>query len=295
MDPLLRKVRARKLAQSHGGRITFAQLRLIGLSAQEIKVWARGGELIRTRPRVYAVGYVRTDLVARLWEAILFAGPGAYLTGASGAQHLGLINYPPRDVVVATPRACRSLPGIKVLQRRPSERRFHSGIPVAPLPELMLELAAEVEFNLVRKALANLDYRRQLDVEALLAVCARGRRGSARLRRALENRLPQLAYTNGPLEVAFLLLLDANHLVLPRFNVRLHGILVDVYWKELGLVIELDGEGNHGTAAQKRRDANDAETLRSQGLTVIRFDWDDVHTHAAATLTSLAEQGVQRV
>ena len=294
MDPRNAKERARRLAARQAGRITYQQLALAGLTAQRIKVGHRNGDLVRTRPRVYAIGYVRTDLLARVWEAILYAGPGAYLTGASGAHQRELIDYPPRDVVVATPRRCRSLPGITVLPRRPSQRHLYRSVPVAPLPELMLELAATCEYNLVRKALANLDYRRQLEVQSLLAACARGRQGSAQLRRALEQRLPQLAYTNGPLEEAFLFLLETHGLRLPRFNVRIHGILADVYWPELNLVVELDGEDNHGTAAQRRRDARDAATLRSHGLTVLRFDWHDVHTHTAATLQTLVDRGVQR-
>jgi very-short-patch-repair endonuclease len=101
---------------------------------------------------------------------------------------------------------------------------------------------------------------------------------------------------DGPLELDFLLLLEAKLLALPRFNVRLHGILVDVYWKELGLVLELDGSGNHGTTAQKRRDVNYMEILRGHGLSVERFDWWDVHTHTRQVLmlAKLAELGVRR-
>ncbi len=289
-----RKVRARRLAGGQGGRITYAQLVRVGLTRSEIERWTGDGTLTRTRPRVYALGYVRDDLVARVWEATLYAGPGAYLTGASGAHQLELINYPPRDVVVATPRDCRSLPGIKVLARRPAAREIRDGLPVAPIPELMLDLAASERFNLVRKALASLDYQRKLNRRALLDACQRGRPGSAALRRALIRHLPQLAYTNGPLEEDFLLLLDDHHLALPRFNVRLHGILVDAYWPELNLVIELDGGANHGTAAQKRRDTSYMKILRAHGLTVVRFDSDDVRARPAATLRRLGELGVPR-
>jgi very-short-patch-repair endonuclease len=290
------KERARDLSEQHGGRITYAQLLRVGLTRDEIAGWGDSGDLIRVRLRVYALGHVRTDLLARVWEAILYAGPGAYLTGASGAYQRGLINFAPRAVKVATPRKCKSQPGIIVLEHRLEVRELHSGVPVAPVTELMLDLAAEGDFNLVRKALASLDYRRKLDITALIGACTKGRRGSRLLRKALHKHLPQLAYVNGDLELAFLLLLEAKLLPLPRFNVRLHGILVDVYWKELGLVLELDGSGNHGTAAQKRRDVNYMEILRGHGLTVERFDWWDVHTHTrqVVMLAKLAELGVRR-
>jgi very-short-patch-repair endonuclease len=294
MRPSNPKVQARKLAAGQGGRISYAELRLVGLTPDEIKWWIRDGTLTRTRPRVYALGYVRTDLVALTWEAILYAGPGACLDGASGAHHRELIRHPPRSITVATPRYCQSRPGIVVHQRRPEARVLHRGIPVAPISELMLTLAADGDLNLVRFALGNLEYRRQLDVAALLALCTRGRPGSALLRRALAQRLPQLARTRSPLEIAFLLLLEAHHLTLPRVNVWLHGVLVDAYWPELGLVVELDGRGNHETAAQKRRDQTAGARLASHGLTVVRLDWHDVHSRQAGTLNRLRELGVTR-
>ena len=294
MAPLSSKVHVGRLAEAQGGRLHHQQLTRLGFGRDLIRSWVARRILIRTRPKVYALGYVRSDLVALVWEAILYAGPGAYLAGSSGAHQCKLIREPPRSVTVATPRNCQSLPGIVVLSRRPPQRDRYAGVPVAPLPELMLQLAAEGDDNLVRFALGNLEYRRGLDVAALLAVCARGRPGSALLRRALARRLPQLARTRSPLEVAFLLLLDAHHLPLPRVNEWLHGIQVDMYWPELGLIVELDGDGNHGTAAQRRRDAANTERLRGHGLTVIRFVSDDVHARPDATLDQLRELGVRR-
>jgi hypothetical protein len=253
----------------------------------------RNGTLIPTRPRVYALGYLRTENSALIWEAVLYAGPGAYLDGSSGAHHLELIRYPPPEVIVATPRRCTPLPGILVHdQRSPDRVLAPDGMPVATTPELMLSLAAEGKYTVVRFALANLEFRRELDVAALLAVCTAGRRGGALLRKALNNRLPQLAYCKSPLEVAFLLFCEAHHLPLPKVNTIVHGTEVDMYWRELGLVVELDGNGNHGTAFHKRRDATTMAKLRGSGLTVIRLGGDDVHVLQAATLTTLAGAGL---
>jgi hypothetical protein len=288
------KERARRCAQRQAGRITYAQLLAAGLTRRVIATWIENGELTRTRPRVYALGPPRTDLAARLWEAVLYAGPGAYLTGASAAHYLGLINFPPATVIVATPRRSKSLPGITVLRQRRAERALAFGLPVAPLTEIMLDLAAREGFNVVRHAIEVLDYRRILDVPALLEACEHGRPGSAKLRRALNQRLPGLNRCKSPLEIAFLLLCEAYRLPLPKVNFSVHGIEADMWWPELGLVVELDGGGNHGTAAQQRNDAEKMATLRGHGLTVIRLDWWDVHEREAATLARLAELGVSR-
>jgi very-short-patch-repair endonuclease len=106
--------------------------------------------------------------------------------------------------------------------------------------------------------------------------------------------LPTLAYTNGPLEEDFLFLLERHRLPLPRFNVRLHGILVDAYWRAVDLVVELDGGANHGTPAQLRRDAADTAALRAKGLTVKRFDSHAVRHRELSVLASLTDAGVRR-
>jgi very-short-patch-repair endonuclease len=74
---------------------------------------------------------------------------------------------------------------------------------------------------------------------------------------------------------------------LPRVNVRLHGILVDAYWPEQGVVVELDGKDNHSSPAQIRRDRANELTLRAHGLIVLRYDWDLVHTHPQAVRDDL--------
>ena len=296
MSPSACRERATRLAGRQAGRITYDQLRRSGLNADDVKLWIRRGTLIRTSPRVYALGYLRNDRLALLWDAVLYAGPGARLAGSSGAHHLGLLARPPAQITVATPRASRSRPGIRVLARRPEVRIIGpDGLPVSPIPELLLELAAEGDFAAVRFALANLEFGRQLDIAAILAVCERGRPGSRLLREAIARRLPQLAHCRSPLEIAFLLLLEAHGLGLPaKVNVWLHGVFVDMYWPELALVVELDGEGNHGTPAQRRRDAANDATLAAHGIGVLRLNWDDVHERAGATLTRLARLGVTR-
>jgi very-short-patch-repair endonuclease len=285
-----------QLAERQGGRLAHEQLTHLGLSRGVIRSWIRSRRLIPTLPRVYALGYLRTDRVARIWDAILYAGPGAYLTGASGAYDLGLLFYAPRAITVATPRRPKLLtpPGIVVLAQRGPQREVRDGIPYAPIPLLLLEMANEGDVPALRRALEVLDYRRMLDLIALAEVLGSGRRGSALLRRAMTYRLPQLAHTKSPLEVDFLLLLEARRLVIPKVNTKVHGIEADMYWPELGLIVELDGDGNHGTPAQQRRDARNTDHWRAHGLTVVRLTHADVHQRAEVTLTGLAAHGVAR-
>jgi hypothetical protein len=95
--------------------------------------------------------------------------------------------------------------------------------------------------------------------------------------------MPQLARTKSELEDDFLFLCQRFNVPLPEVNTTFHGEEPDCYWPEVGLVVELDGDGNHGTPAQRNRDQRKALKLRAHGLTIVRYTWDQV-THDAAAV-----------
>ena len=68
---------------------------------------------------------------------------------------------------------------------------------------------------------------------------------------------------------------------------RVHGILVDAWWPEPGVVVELDGGDNHSSRAQIRRDRANEIALRAHGLNVLRYDWDLVHSQPQAVYDDL--------
>jgi hypothetical protein len=190
-------------------------------------------------------------------------------------------------IEVSSPRRIDSLPGIRVYGRRPVERWLCNGIPVTSIAQSVLDLAAVAEFRLVRKALAQLDFDHKLDVAALEAICGCGKPGSKSLRRALAIHQPSLARTNGPLEYDFFEWCERWHVPLPLVNERLHGVLVDAYWPEQGVVAELDGDDNHSSRAQRKRDKANDLLLRSHGLVVVRYDWDLLHLRPKAVYDDL--------
>jgi Protein of unknown function (DUF559) len=272
------KERVGRFSTGQGGRISWAQLRHLDVPHSTIDDWLRDGSLTRVLPKVYAVGHVASHHVADLWAAVLYAGPGAELSHTSGTAWRELIDYFPRTIEVSTPRDIESLPGIKVYARRRGlQRQVYKGLPVTSIPQTLLDLAATAELRLVRNALARLDYLHILDVNALNQICGSGRLGSKALQQALRIHEPKLAYVNGRLEENFLTWCEKQRLPLPRVNVWVHGILVDAYWPESNLVVELDGGGNHSTRAQIRRDRSNELTLRAHGLRVARYDWALVH------------------
>lgn len=271
------KERLRKVAGRQHGRITSAQLERLGVTRSTTSVWVKTGYLTRVLPRVYAVGHTAPSREADLWSAILYAGPGAMLSHATAAHWRGLIDYPPHMIEVTTPRKTRSIGSVRVYAERQTARHFHNRLPVTSRAQTVLDLAATSQPRLVRKALANLDYRHELNIDALHSICKHGRPGSKRLHEALQAHQPQLAHTNGPLEEAFLHFCERHCVPIPSFNVTLHGITVDAHWPTANLVVELDGLDNHSSKAQLRRDKRNDLTLRSEGLTVHRYDWTLLH------------------
>lgn len=282
---------AQKVRRQHG-RITWAQLLLLGASRSSLHGWIKSGRLTRVLPRVYAVGHTAPSKIADLWTAVLYAGPGAQLSHASGAHHRGLIIYAPSVIHVSTPRVnIKSIPGvIHVHAGRELAWGIHEGIPTTTIAQTVLDLAATEDFKLVRRALAVLDRRGELDLAALDAICGKGRQGTTALRRALEVHRPELAYTNGALEEAFLYLCERFGLPIPRCNLWMFGFPVDAYWPDHGLVVEVDGGPDHSSAAQRHRDRSKELTLRAHGLTVVRYDWTLVTSEPGEVAADLVRQ-----
>ena len=89
-DPKLAKVRVARLAARQCGVVARRQLALLGVSDTQIRRWTAGGYLIRRLPGVYAVGHAAPSVAAELTAALLYAGPGAMLTSATGVWWLEL-------------------------------------------------------------------------------------------------------------------------------------------------------------------------------------------------------------
>ena len=271
------------------GRITWAQLRTLGVAPATIRRWVSTGYLIRVLPRVYAVGHSARDARSSLFSIVLFAGPGAALSHGTAAHWRGWLRYPVPTTHVRTPRRIRTeLAGVRFHCAREVERELVHGVPCTPITRTLLDLAHTEPLKLVRHAIAQLDYERQLDSDQIRSACGPRRRGSAELLEALKTYIPQMARTKSDLEDEFLLLCRQFKIPLPEVNTYVHGVEVDCHWPAAKLVVELDGGGNHGTPAQRARDQRNALMLRSHGLTVVRYGPSQVARQAEAVARDLS-------
>jgi predicted transcriptional regulator of viral defense system len=106
------KLRVAALAARQSNRVTTAQLQRLGVSRETVRRWTRGGCLHPQLPRVYAVGSPARTVESDLWEAVLYAGPGAMLSHATAAKWLDMVDRWPDLIHVSTPRRRGSPPGI---------------------------------------------------------------------------------------------------------------------------------------------------------------------------------------
>ena len=277
----------RSLADRQRGRVSWAQLKALGIDDKTIVRWTDGGFLHRVLPRVYAVGHRAQSVEADLTAAVLYAGPGAMLSHATALWWRGLIDRQPRTIDVSTPRRCQSLSGIRVHGRRACQRFWHRGLPTTSVEQALLDYAAAAPLERIRHALANADYHKVLDIPALQVKAGNGRIGSATLRKALTRHEPKLAHTRSPLERLFLPLCERAGIPLPDVNVWIEGVLVDGVWREQKVVVELDGKDNHSSWAQIQRDRSNELILRGAGFEVVRYGTQQLEEQPADVETDL--------
>lgn len=282
------KVRLSQVAGRQWGRVTWEQIVGLGVDKWTINSWLKTGYLHRIHPRVYAVGHRAGSVEADLSAALLYAGPGAMLSHGTAAWWLGLVDEPPSTIHVSTPRRCRSRRGVRAHQRRHCARTWHKGMPVTPVAQTLLDYASTASLNRVRKALANTEYHRLLDLAEVQALMGRGRPGSAKLRKALRRHQPQLARTRSPLEDTFLGLCENAGIALPEINAIVQGWTVDALWRDERFVVELDGYGNHHTRAQVDRDRRKELCLRGAGLMVARYSEDQIEHEPQLLIADVA-------
>lgn len=279
-----------EIAARQEGVIARWQLLICGLSNARIARWIVAGRLHRLHPGVYAVGHRNVGERGRLIAALFYAGRGAALSHLCAAWWLDLVPTRPGVIQVSAPGRKASVAGVELHHPRRIDRVMYRGLPVVGVPTALLQVAQSLPFAATRKALAQAEFRRLLELDALRAALGGGRDGSAVLRRALHAHMPQLAHTQNDFEADFLLLCERFGIPLPEVNVRVGRYRPDMLWRDLNIVVELDGKDAHTNPAQIARDHRRDLALRAMGYTVIRYTWAQVNYETEAVAEDLRTQ-----
>ena len=232
--------------------------------------------------------------------ALLHAGPGALLSHHTAAWWWGLLDREPDVIDISAPGRRRSLDRVRVHHPHELDGTRWRRLPITTVSRTLRDLAAESSIEQLRRALAQADYRRLLNIDEVAAACGQGCHGTARLRAALQRHEPRIAMTRSELERRFLALCERAGLPLPEVNAVVEGWTVDALWRAERVVVELDGRDNHSSPGQLERDRRKDLQLRAAAYVVLRYTWAQVALEAPAvtsdvrTILSQAERSAVR-
>jgi very-short-patch-repair endonuclease len=198
-----------------------------------------------------------------------------------------LIPYLPDTTHVLSPIRRQSLEGVRVHHAKQVGRVMHRGLPVTPVARTLLDFASVAPLEGVRKAVAEADFKRLIDLDAIDALTGVGRNGSAKLNRALTLHRPEYARTATPLEDLMLDLCRRHRIPFPEVNVKVGVYKVDALWRKERVIVEVDGGDGHGTRAQMERDRERDLVLRASGHRVRRYTWRQVKSQHVAVAADL--------
>jgi hypothetical protein len=264
------------VAGQQWGVISRRQLLECGVSADAVKRWRADGKLHVIHRGVYALGHRSVPIEGRLVAAVLHGGAGSVLSHATAAWWWGIVPNEPKIIEVSTKSGAGSTEGVRVHHPRHVRATTHRRFPITTLAQTLLDFAAHASLNALRRALAEVDYRRLLKIAEVEAVCGHGRIGSKKLRQALERHQPRLALTRSELELLFFALCESAGIPPPQVNAQVSRMRIDMVWPEHGLAVELDGHEGHRTPAQIERDRRRELHARMAGYVVIRYTWSQV-------------------
>jgi very-short-patch-repair endonuclease len=208
--------------------------------------------------------------------AVLACGSEAVLSHRPALALWDLRPTPSGAVDVTVPgRRRRGQPGIHVHSVRSvhdGDRALVDAIPVTSLARSLLDFAEVAGFQQLRLVFEEATRREVPDGKKLEETLARGtgRHGLKPLRAAIAATRGSPPWTQSTLEREFLALVRAAGLPEPRANVFVEGFLVDQFWPEARLAVEIDSYGFHKTRQKFEADRRQDTQLLLAGVPTVR-------------------------
>ncbi|MGZ4246637.1 MAG: DUF559 domain-containing protein [Solirubrobacteraceae bacterium] len=283
-----------RIAATHAGAITHAELVAAGLGPDAIDHRVNSGLLHRRHHGVYILGHLALAPRADEAAALLACGPGATLSHRSAAAFWGLAEPDPELTDVTLPgRRCRAKAGIRLHRVRQLHRldvRAVERLLVTAPARTVLDFAATATPDELELAVAAGFRRRVLTASSLEAALGRAprRRGAAALRTFNAGQAGP-AFTRSEAERRLLSLVRQAALPEPLVNARVCGFEVDFYWPASGLVVEVDGRTYHGDQKAFEQDRSRDQVLVAAGLRVIRVTWRQMSQNPLAVVARIAQ------
>jgi predicted transcriptional regulator of viral defense system len=282
----------RAVAEPHGGHITREQLHALGLNDNAIQHLIARGFLIRVYHGVYAVGHLPKQPLDRAWAALLAVGDRSALAHGAAGSYWGVFRDWRFPLEVVTP-----------LRRRPRGIRVHHRVTltradihidrqtlvrVTSAARTALDLTPRMTDKRATRMVNDLRVRRKTSRPELRSVLARNPRHPGTQRMTLIVLGSQREPTRSELENAYMRIVKAFTLPIPEINGHVHGFRVDFSYRELNLIIEVDGYDAHSDPVRFQEDRRqDREILLATGINTIRFTYDDCIDTPAMVATAV--------
>ncbi len=263
-----------ELANRQHGVVSIRQLLgPLGYSASAISRAVSVGRLHRLHRGVYAVGHTNLSAQGHYLAAVLACAPHALLSHVSAAWLWGLLKQRPGVIHITAPTRRRAKPPLNVHHARlfDEDRSLLDGIPTTALPRTLLDLAAMLPADRLRRAIERSEELRLFDLGPVDSLLDRagGHPGAGRLRRAFALYRPP-PFTRSGLERRFLELAEKARLPTPSTGFNELGYELDVYWQAERFAVELDVYETHGSREAFESDRLRQENLKLSGIEMIR-------------------------
>jgi very-short-patch-repair endonuclease len=271
--------RIRAIAERQSGRVARGQLFASGVDPSAIARRLRAGRLERVHRAVYGLPNTSDLPLAPETAALLACGEQAALSHHSAATlwrlRPGVAR--PVHVTIAGERGWPKLSGVRIhrsLTITPADIRIREHLPVTSPARTLLDVAATLTDRDVESLVdEGLFARRILTMAEVGDVLARAGNhpGRARLQRIAGNHA-RSTKTDSPPEERLLRLIRAAALPEPELRVQVLDYRLDFYWRSLGLAVEVDAYGTHGSRSRFEADRRrDARLLTEKGIIVLRL------------------------
>ncbi len=275
----------RDLALRQGGVVRRDQVLELGMTSRMIERRLASGDwtlVTRGVYRLFAVADPR-----RLVEAAVAALPGAVVSHESAAalHRFPLIPDTPPTVTVHS-STTHSFPGVTVRRTRDLARHHveqRAGLPVTTVPRTVVDLAAIYGERRLSDLVDELVASSRLGWSALVAtideVARPGKRGSALLRRLVEDRAEPGMVVATRLERRGLAVLRAGGLAPPAVQMPIPWApdrRWDAAYPAERVAIEWDSRRWHTRREDFQSDRERDREAAAHGWIVLRFTWEDL-------------------
>jgi very-short-patch-repair endonuclease len=262
------------LAAKQHGVVARGQLLQAGLTPRQIEWRIHTGRLHETHRGIYLVGHAVPPPLALEQAALLACGEAAVLSHRSAAHLWNLLRYPASAPVWVTVPPGRNATRSKINVRRAhvprGDIRKRHELRLTSPPRTVLDLSLPLDEGELESVVAEAEFKSLASYAELKAQLEgnEGKRGVAKLRHILDlPGGPKRTRSRG--ERAMLRLLRRAGITGFETNARTHGYEVDFLWRDLGIVVELDGWDGHSGRVAFERDRLRVARLVAHGLTVV--------------------------